>query len=132
MCIAVNEAAQGQGPLNGDGDTDDDVLFVRDLGSSQQTNTGLAVNPTGLAAAGSHCVFTTAELLDAGSPDLNGDNDVFDDVLREYDVATGLPTTFPYATADLVAAGDLVAFRVCERTRPTRTSTAMATSAPIA
>ncbi len=113
-CIAVNEAAQGQGALNGDGDTDDDVLFVRNLASNQQTNAGIAVNPSGLAATGSHCVFTTPELLEANSPDLNNDGDLFDDVLGAYDVATTTPTSFPYATADLVAKGDLVAFRVCE------------------
>ena len=114
LCVAVNEVAQEQGSLNGDGDVDDDVLFVRDLASNQQTNTGLAVNASDLAAVGSRCVSTTAELFESGSPDLNGDNDLFDDVLRVYDAATGIPTTFPYATAELVAAGDLVAFRVCE------------------
>jgi Tol biopolymer transport system component len=113
-CMAVNEAAHGGASLNGDGDADDDLLFVRDLVSDQQTNTGITVNPIGLAAAGSHCVFTTAELLAPGMLDLNGDGDPFDDVLGVYDAATAIPTSFPYATADLVAKGDLVAFRVCE------------------
>ncbi len=113
-CIAANEATQGQGSLNGDADIDDDVLFVRDLASNQQTNAGIAVNPSSLAAAGSHCVFTTPELLEAGSPDLNGDGDLFDDALGVYDAATATPTSFSYATREIVAQGDLVAFRVCE------------------
>ena len=114
LCVAVNETAQGLSDLNGDGDLDDAVLFARELATNQQINTGFAVNPVNLAAAGTHCVFTTIEDSVTPSVDLNGDGDIADDVLGVYDVATAIGTSLPYATADLVAQGDLVAFRVCE------------------
>jgi hypothetical protein len=114
LCIAMNETAQGLSDLNGDGDLDDSVLFARDIATAQQTNTGFSVNPEKLAAAGTHCVFATPEISEAPGADLNGDGDLADDVLHVYDVATAIGTALPYATEDLVAQGDLVAFRVCE------------------
>lgn len=113
-CIAVNEAAHGASDLNGDGDDDDDVLFVRVLGTGVQTDTDAAVDPTLLAATGSRCVFGSSERSEAGSPDLNGDGDDEDLVLRVYDAQTAIVTTHPYAVSDLVAKDDVVAFRVCE------------------
>ncbi len=114
LCIAVNERAQGLSDLNGDGDLEDSVLFVRNLATNQQVNTGFTVNPANLAAAGTHCVFTTPEASVTPSVDLNGDGDTADDVLGVYDDATAIGASVPYATEDLVASGDLVAFRVCE------------------
>jgi hypothetical protein len=113
-CIAVDEAAQNGLPLNGDGDADDLVLFVHDLATSLPTNTGIAVSAANLAAVGTRCIFTTPESAEAGTPDLNVDGDLDDAVLGVYDAATAIPASFPYATEDLVAKGDLVAFRVCE------------------
>ncbi|RIL04937.1 MAG: hypothetical protein DCC71_12290 [Proteobacteria bacterium] len=113
-CIAVNEAAHGASDLNGDGDSADDVLFVRVLATGDQTDTQTLVDPASLAATGARCVFTTPEQSGAGSADLNGDGDEIDAVLRVYDAQTAIVTTHPYAASDLVARGDVVAFRVCE------------------
>lgn len=113
-CIAVNEAAHGASDLNADGDDDDDVLFVRVLGTGVQSNTGTALDPSRLAATGSRCVFATSERSEAGNPDLNGDGDDDDFVLRVYDAQTAIVTTHPYAVSDLVAKDGVVAFRVCE------------------
>jgi Tol biopolymer transport system component len=114
LCIAVNEADHGASDLNGDGDTADDVLFVRTLAGGQQTNTGIPIEAADLSAAGSHCVFTTAETAQGAGADANGDGDTEDTTLGVYDIDTAIGTSFPYATDDLVAQGALVAFRVCE------------------
>lgn len=114
LCVAVNESDHGASDLNGDGDVDDDVLFVRTLAGGQQTNTGIPIEAVGLSAAGSHCVFTTAETAQAPGADANGDGDTDDTTLGVYDIATAMGSSFPYATDDFVAQGNLVAFRVCE------------------
>ena len=125
LCAIVSESDEAQ-DLTGDGDTDDGVLFVADLSSypPDPVNTGLDADQ--IVAAGQRCFFTSPE---GPGNDLNGDGDFADHVLRGFDVATGqviefissedqdgnpLPAPERLSAADFVAAGDWVAFRVCE------------------
>jgi hypothetical protein len=78
--------------LNGDGDSDDDVLQIYDLVSGQVFNSGQAVIPCRLQAcdprvpyrvAGDTVTFLTLE-ADQGDDDLNGDGDPTDVILQTF------------------------------------------------
>jgi len=87
--FAVNEEGAGLTDLNGDGDTDDEVLFVQDLHRGAPVNTGWTnasqyehwhfPEPEAGDAERSF-LFQVAE-ADQGSTDLNGDGDATDIVL---------------------------------------------------
>ncbi len=92
----TSEASQGEGALNGDGDTDDQVVQVYDAGASAIV-VGAATSPRAVAAEdlvvggapGSELVaFRTSEAAE-GATILNADGDIDDDVLHVYDAATG-------------------------------------------
>jgi len=93
VAFVTSEAAQGAGPLNADGDSDDAVAQVYDLGTTSLTNLGRAVEELVLGdAGGSVCGSDPVHLLamrsseaDDGGVDRNGDGDATDDVLVIYD-----------------------------------------------
>ena len=100
IAIPVEEFAQGETDLNGDGDTlDMQVLHVHDVGTGVTTNLGLATGFFGSRGSGSLIAVPVTE-FDHGQADLNGDADIFDTVLHVYDasegvvVNTGLATSF--------------------------------------
>jgi hypothetical protein len=114
VAFIVAEVQQGNTDLNGDGDSDDEVVHVYD------TATG-AINNLKLAGAGWHIrndsglvAFSVAE-VQQGNTDLNGDGDSDDEVVHVYDTATGTINNLKLAT-DWEISNDsgLVAFYVHE------------------
>ena len=98
VAFRVREAAQGGQDLNGDGDTDDDVLFVYDLRTDTLFPTGQAVTPCRLEACDPRLPyrplvdtvrFLTLEV--AQGADLTGDDDLDDLVLQTFSVAATAP-----------------------------------------
>lgn len=111
--IPVEELAQGETDLNGDGDAlDMQVLHVHDVSTGVTTNLGLATEFAGSKGSGTLIALAVSE-LDQGQTDLNGDADVIDTVLYVYDSSsgalmnTGLATSFGSTRIDgsLVLAG---------------------------
>ncbi len=85
------ENAQGMTDLNGDGDTNDGVLFVYDIVSGNLTNTGQAVTPCQLVACDPRLPYRvlrdTVKFLTYErdqNDDLNDDGDQDDLVLQTY------------------------------------------------
>lgn len=93
--LSVDERRQSDGDLNGDGDTDDSVLFVYDLALGSLDNQALALG-SGLPCCGPFLTATSALVAAGvseagqGNLDLNGDGDADDVVLHVYDHRTGL------------------------------------------
>lgn len=82
--VLVSEAAQGKRDLDGDGASDDDVLFVFDRGRRELLNARIAVSSPLFAGDGRVAYFQAES-----STDLNGDGDLLDRaVLQVYDPAT--------------------------------------------
>ncbi len=88
VAFITSEAAQGAGPLNGDGDTDDGVAQVYDADAASLTNIGQAAEELVLGSTGL-VAFRTLESAQGGLP-LNGDGDSDDGVLQIYDAVAGL------------------------------------------
>ena len=86
----VPEADQGGVDLNGDGDTLDDVLHVRDQVTGATLNTGLAIDKFELILEAGFLAFTVFE-SDQGSTDLNGDGDTSDSVVHVMRLPAGPP-----------------------------------------
>jgi hypothetical protein len=90
--VIVDEASHGSGSLNGDGDTNDDILHLVDLGNGNVHNTGMDVHtrafftaPYTLWAQNSgNLIFAVSEAAH-GSRDLNGDGDANDLVVHIQD-----------------------------------------------
>ena len=79
VAVGVNEAAQGETDLNGDGDVNDLVLHVFDARSGETTNVGLETSPF-FQLEGRRVAFLVSE-GNQGESDLNGDGDALDFVL---------------------------------------------------
>lgn len=115
VAALVSEAAQGDGALNSDGDTDDDVVEIYDLGASapascaEWTNLGQAADTLDTSALA--VAFITPE--SAQGVDLNGDGDQDDRVLQVHDLGMGTTTTLG-AAEDFVLGANLLAFRTPE------------------
>jgi Tol biopolymer transport system component len=113
VAFRTSEAAQGDGSLNGDGDSDDFVLQVYAKGLGV-VNTHQAVTACTIAACdprfpyrvfGSQVKFLTSE-ADQGH-DLNGDNDATDLVLQVYDVCARTTTVVSSIDDTTPGAGDV-------------------------
>ncbi len=107
VALRSNEAAQGAGPLNNDGDTDEDVLFVYDFETNVVTNLGRAVTPCTLEICdprlpyrveGSKVRFLTLEVEEGR--DLDGDGAINALVLNSYDACTGIITVLGAVSPD--------------------------------
>ncbi|MBI3843609.1 MAG: hypothetical protein HY292_03120 [Planctomycetes bacterium] len=111
MAVLVSEAAQGHSDLNGDGDTDDFVLFVCDASAHRVTNTGLAGGLSSFAMSGPLVAIRVPERFQGGT-DLNGDGDVDDLVMHVYDTRTGVARNLGLAATgfDIVMVGERVVF----------------------
>ena len=86
----VSESKQGNMDLNGDGDTNDDVLHMFDAETGVTTNLGFAVLQQ-IRASDDFLVFSVHE-CDQDNTDLNGDSDTGDEVLHVLNINT-LTTT---------------------------------------
>lgn len=113
VAFTVSESEQGNADLNGDGDTNDDVLHLLDVPTGKITNLGLAVvGPP--AVHGHRVVFAVSESGQSGK-DLNGDGDAADPVVHVYDASTGTLTNLGLAsTGKLLASQNLISFTVNE------------------
>jgi cysteine-rich repeat protein len=121
IAALVSEAGQGNGVLNADGDTADDVVEVRSVAGGNWDNVGQAADV--VAISGSIVAFLTSEASQGGES-LNADDDTNDRVLEVYDAAAGRlllgAGTSPRARAaeDFVIGGtpghELIAFRTSE------------------
>ena len=126
VAALVDEAAQGDGPLNGDGDTNDQVVKAYKLGDptpatcSAWHNVGQAADT--IQAVGSLVAFLTPEA--AQNANLNGpaDTDLNDRVLQVYDAGSNVLTNTKQAAEEFVVGSDtiscgsgpLIAFRTSE------------------
>ncbi len=108
----TSEAQQGHTDLNGDGDANDVVLQVLDLGSGIVTNVGVDASGA-LACSGDVFVFGVSEAAQ-GNADRNGDGDTFDQVLAAYNANTATLTNLHLAVSTIAASPALVAFTVGE------------------
>lgn len=99
LAFRTSEAAQGAGPLNGDGDTSDGVLFVYDVATKSLVNVGQAVTPCRLEICdptapykveGASVKFLTLE--SEQGQDLDGNGVIGGLVLQRYDACTGVVT----------------------------------------
>ena len=95
VALRTSEAAQGDGPLNGDGDTDDGVLQIYELETKTLINVGQAVTPCRLEICdpstpyrvdGASVKFITLE-TEQGQ-DLDGNGVIGGVVLQSFDVCT--------------------------------------------
>src|SRR4029077_14908878 len=91
VAFARNE--QIEGDLNGDGDTNDQVVLIVDVGNFQSTNTGMAASATHNPIVGGAALDVSTDLaafLESESAqnntDLNGDGDTLDNILRVFDL----------------------------------------------
>lgn len=88
VAFLVSESQQNGGDLNGDGDSGDQILHVRDVDSATTINVGVDVDtaqyfrPTILEDRICVAVRESAQ----GNTDLNGDGDATDSVLHVYDL----------------------------------------------
>lgn len=123
LVLLTPEDAQGDGPLNGDGDTSDRVLQVMDdagqitdlgrLGGERQAAEEFVVGERTGCLDGSevHLVaFRTSEAAQ-GNGSLNGDADADDDVLQVLDLVSGLVLPTEQAVTPCT-------FEVCDPRRP--------------
>ncbi len=97
VAFRTNEAAQGAGALNGDGDTDDDVLQVYDIETDTIVNVGQAVVPCRLEicdpsapyrVVGASVKFLTLEVDQ--NADLDGNGSIGGLVLQSYNACSGI------------------------------------------
>jgi len=99
--VRVNEFAQGQGSLNGDGDVIDNVLFVHDIATTAQANVGSECASASFDATHSFAVdagLVAFRYSEAGQGvDGNGDADMNDAVFAVYDIAAATLTNTGFA-----------------------------------
>jgi len=100
VAALVSESGQSAGPLNGDGDLSDDVLFVAPDPEGATPASWLSSGQAGrrLAASGPFAVTTTCEGDQAGA-DATGDGDADDCTLQVADARAGLALLSPSDTA---------------------------------
>ncbi|MBI5434207.1 MAG: hypothetical protein HZA52_15345 [Planctomycetes bacterium] len=114
FAVWVDETAQAKHDRNGDGDTVDTVIGVFDAGSATSVNLGTIGKFSG--GEGGRALVYVSE-MQQGAGDLNGDGDVFDDVLYALDATAQSGASLGVATEPALAAsiaGDRIAFVVSE------------------
>ncbi len=82
LAFSVPEFDHGERDLNGDRDTDDEVVAVCDAIAARLINTRMACLDL-IAASERAAVFLTSE-ADQGETDMNGDRDADDDICQVY------------------------------------------------
>jgi len=116
LAALVSEADQGDGPLNGDGLADDQVLKLYDLSDPNPAScsdwTNLQQAADDVQIAGDWVAFTTPE--SAQQDDLNDDGDQFDRVLQIYNTSSATTTNLQSAVEEFVLGPTLLAYRASE------------------
>ena len=107
VAALADESAHGPADLNGDGDTNDEIVHVRALSSGSWIDIGEAADT--IEACGALFPFITPE--SARGVDLNGDGDTNDRVLQAWDTATSSLRNVALPVDELVCSGSLIAFR---------------------
>jgi len=110
VSFLVQESAQGNADLNGDGDTDDSVVHVYHLATGAVVNTGLA---SGRLIPGDHLAFGVPE-AGQGLTDLNGDGDMLDVVIHVYERGSGAAVNLGLAGDVGPSTGPRIGFEVWE------------------
>jgi Tol biopolymer transport system component len=113
VAALVSEADQGEGSLNGDRDTDDQIVFALPLGvpavgscgGSSWVNVGQAA--TSIDTLGPIVAMLTPE-SELGGADVTGDGDADDLVVQVYDAARGRLTTMRDGRGRILPADDFV------------------------
>lgn len=107
--------ANEESDLNGDGDTNDTVLFVYDAAAGVLTPTGLAVSALAASPMKNHLIAFLVPESQQGI-DLNGDGDTADNVVFVYDPAAGVTSTNlgQQGLPDMRLLGETVVFRTSE------------------
>jgi hypothetical protein len=119
LAVAVDEKKQGNQDLDGDGDTDDVVCFVRDHASGTVVNLKLDCS-SGLSASDDLVGFVVQE-YHQGKQDLNGDRDATDDVAQVYRLGMQRPINLARdASGGLVVDGGKVVFGMAEEAQAKR------------
>lgn len=118
LVALVSEADQGEGPLNGDGDTLDNVVRVYDLANDPQPTQCSQWRDTGMQGhdikvCGSVVAFITSEAAQGAI--LNGDGDMTDDILQVYDPASDMVINTRLAAEDFVCNSEIIAVRYPEK-----------------
>ena len=113
VALNVSEGQQGIADLNGDGDANDQVLYIHEVGTGVTTNTGLAF---GLAFVGADFVGCDVDEGDQGFTDLNGDGDTQDSVVHVFSMRTMTSTNLGLAGSSPLSQSSrkLFAFPVSE------------------
>jgi len=120
VALSVSEVRHGA-DLNGDADTDDNVLHVYDATTGLTDNLGLASNVSNHGSTaevnGNLVEFYVSESKQ--NADLNGDGDTDDTVPHVYDATTGITTNLGLSTLSftLLANGNLALFSIHEATQ---------------
>jgi len=111
VAFRTREASQGNADLNGDGDSNDDVLQAYDLVTGQLVSSGMAVTPCPVEACDPHFpyrvsgdVVTFVTLEAQQGADLNGDGDQTDLIKQVFNVRKALAAPPPLARGAFAAA----------------------------
>jgi len=113
VAYTVFELQQDNTDLNGDSDTADQVLFVRNLVTGDVVNTGLATDPLFLIFEHGLVAFRVGE-VHQGNQDLNGDSDTEDAVIHLWDIEAGSAHNTGLAGVATGIGTDLVSLAVLE------------------
>lgn len=116
--VRVLESEQGGRDANGDGDAEDELVYVLDLERGGFVGAPLALAdarsaPPLLACDGESAAFAVDEAAEGGR-DLNGDGDALDRVLFVLERTAGTLANLGFAVNALEVGGTLVAFAVDE------------------
>jgi len=112
IAAVVSEAGQGMKDLNGDGDTNEEVLHLWTAADMSSINLGWATYTQFVLA--DHVLAATVYEAFQGSTDLNGDGDAGDSVLQLYDVPSATKSNTALATGKPLVGSGFVAFSVSE------------------
>lgn len=117
--FGIDESTEGV-DLNGDGDTDDTVLHVRNRETEETRNLGLA-GYTEVSQSGDWLVFAVFEKARRGQgADLNHDDDWADSVLHVHNLETGETTNLEIVGEHVLLSGKWIIFKVPEFADETR------------
>ena len=112
LMFAVPEAQQGGTDLNGDGDTEDNVVHLRNLSAAETNNLSLAGPGFGIVS-GDWLAMTVSEGEQSGT-DLNGDGDTGDNVTHVRNLSTAETTNLRLPGSAFDMSGDWLSIGVWE------------------
>lgn len=111
VVFTVRESSQGNQDLNGDGDTEDDVLHIHELETGTTVNMQLAV---GWFSNSSERIFALVDEAGQGHEDLNDDGDSRDEVLHILELDDGTTKNLRLTAERAHLTRDWLVFEVSE------------------